>query len=285
MNSMTFKKLIRRHPVASYFVLTYAVSWTGAFAVVAPKLVLRQPIPVTDGILMFPLMLLGPSVAGIALTRVLDGKAGVGQLFRRIGRLAVPARWYALLLVPPATIFAVLCLLAKYDSPIYAHGTFWLGMTFGILAAFFEEIGWMGFAFPRMARSGSALKEAVILGLLWGCWHIPVVNYLGTDVPHGRYWLPYFLAFVAVMTAMRVLIAWLYVNTKSLALVQLLHMSSTGSLVVLSPPHVSAAQEVLWYAVYAAALWLIVAVIARIFGKTLVRGFEDWRGRQAATPD
>jgi uncharacterized protein len=142
------------------------------------------------------------------------------------------------------------------------------------VAAFFEEIGWSGYAFPRMAKPENALAPAI--GVLWGCWHIPVINYLGTAVPHGNPWFPYFVAFATAMTAMRVLIAWLYSNTRSVVLAQFLHLSSTGSLVVLSPSHVSASQEVFWYAVYAAALWIIVAVVAAIFGKRLTgrRGLE-----------
>jgi hypothetical protein len=68
---------------------------------------------------------------------------------------------------------------------------------------------------------------------------------------------------------MRVLIAWIYSQTKSVLLAQLLHPSSTGALVIFSPPRVTAAQESLWYAVYAAALWLGVAVIAATYGKGL----------------
>ena len=65
------------------------------------------------------------------------------------------------------------------------------------------------------------------------------------------------------MTAMRVLIAWLYANTTSLFLCQLMHVFSTGSLVIFSPPSVSGAQEAFWYAAYAVALWLIVLLLAR----------------------
>ena len=82
------------------------------------------------------------------------------------------------------------------------------------------------------------------------------------------------------MTAMRVLIAWAYCNTKSLLLSQLLHASSTGSLVVFSPPHVTAAQESLWYALYAAVLWLVVAVVAVVAAK-YGKGLTLERGEQA----
>ena len=107
--------------------------------------------------------------------------------------------------------------------------------------------------------------------MLWGFWHIPVIDFLGTATPHGSYWLPYFLAFALAITAMRVLIGWIYANTKSVALAQLMHASSTGSLVVLSPSRVTAAQEALWYAIYAAALWLVVGIVATLFGKGLTR--------------
>lgn len=67
------------------------------------------------------------------------------------------------------------------------------------------------------------------------------------------------------MTAMRALIGWMYSNTKSVPLAQLMHASSTGSLVMLSPPRVNARQEVVWYLVYAAALWVTVGLIAGFF--------------------
>src|SRR5207248_2429844 len=119
-------------------------------------------------------------------------------------------------------------------SPVFAPSRFFVGATFGIVAGFFEEIGWMGFAFPKMTKTGNLLGASFGLGVLWGCWHIPVIDFLGTATPHSSFWLPYFLAFTAAMTAMRVLIGWIYANTKSVALAQLMHTSSTGSLVVLS---------------------------------------------------
>jgi hypothetical protein len=68
---------------------------------------------------------------------------------------------------------------------------------------------------------------------------------------------------------MRVLIGWIYANTGSVALAQLMHASSTGSLVVLSPSRVTAAREALWYAVYAVALWVIVSIVTAKCGSGL----------------
>jgi hypothetical protein len=114
---------------------------------------------------------------------------------------------------------------------------------------------------------------------MWAFWHLPVVNFLGTATPHGVFWLPFFFAFGMAMTAMRVLIAWIYVNTNSMLLAQLMHVSSTGSLVVFSAPHVTAPQEVLWYAFYGAALWVAVGIVVKTYGRGLRRaGYRQVAG-------
>jgi membrane protease YdiL (CAAX protease family) len=261
--------IIKRYPVVTYFALTFAISWVAALAVAAPHLGHAQPLPKITGILMFPAMLLGPSLAGIVLARVVDGRSGLRDLLSRMSLARVPARWYAALIIPPILVLGVLLFLKTFVSPAYAPNHFFVGILFGIPAGFLEEIGWMGYAFPKMRSQNDGLTPSILLGLLWALWHMPVIDFLGTATPHGKYWLPFFLAFTLAMTAMRVLIAWLYTNTGSVLLAQLMHVSSTGSLVVLSPPGVTALQEVMWYALYGAVLWLAVATVVRTFGKRL----------------
>jgi uncharacterized protein len=256
------KNFLARHPVSAYFALTFVVSWLGAFAVAAPHLLRGEAIPKFAGLMMFPVMLLGPSAVGILLTWAVDGASGLRDLFSRMRRVRVPARWYAALLIPPVLVLTVLLCMKTFVSPVFAPNRFFIGIAFGFVAGFFEEIGWMGYAFPKMRRTNNVFAPAILLGLLWGTWHIPVVDYLGTSTPHGSYWFPFFLVFTVAMTAIRVLIAWVYSHTNSVLLAQLLHASSTGSLVIFSPPGVTAAQETLWYAIYAAVLWLVVAIVS-----------------------
>jgi CAAX protease family protein len=256
------ESLLQRHRVASYFVLTFAVSWMGALVVAAPYCLRGESIPKMSGLLMFPVMLLGPSLVGILMTSFTHGRDGLRNLFARMRRVRAPARWYAVLLLPPALVLGVLYALKTFRSPLFAPNDFWVGVSFGCIAGFFEEIGWTGYAFPEISARRNGFTSAILLGVLWGLWHLPVVDYLGTATPQGAYWFRFFLAFTAAMTAMRVLISWLSARTNSVALAQLMHATSTGSLVVFSPPSVSAAQETTWYAIYAVTLWLAVTVLA-----------------------
>jgi hypothetical protein len=120
-----------------------------------------------------------------------------------------------------------------------------------------------------MRERFAALGGALWLGVLWGVWHVPVVDSLGAASPHGRHWPEFFAAFVALIAALRVLIAWVYANTGSLRMAQLMHASSTGFLVVLGAPKATPAQEALWYFAYAAVLWAVVIVVVALWGRTL----------------
>jgi membrane protease YdiL (CAAX protease family) len=267
---MNVKAFIQRHPIATYFGMAYMISWVGAFLVVAPKLIQGEAISQIDGLIMFPVLLLGPSVAGITLTGIVDGRRGLRDLFSRMRRWRVGAQWYAAaLFIPPVLIMAVLLSLGTLISPAFTPHLNPLGIVYGLVPGFLEEIGWTGYAFPKMQLKYSALPASLLLGALWGLWHLPVVDFLGAAYPHGVYWLPFFLAFFVLVMAMRVLIAWVYSNTGSVLLAQIMHASSTGFLVVLSPLSVLPAQETLWYAVYAATLWIAVAIVAVRYGKRL----------------
>jgi membrane protease YdiL (CAAX protease family) len=188
-------------------------------------------------------------------------------------------------LVPPLSILAVLGLLHVFISPKFTPQLFLFGIAAGVFAGFCEEFGWTGFAYPRMSSRLGALRGALLLGLLWGLRHFAVVDSLGAASRHGQYFPEFFAAFVAMLVALRVLIAWLYTNTGSIRLAQSLHASSTGFLVVLGAGGVSAGQEALWYACYAAALWVVVGVVVALCGRSLLvrRGTVTANQRETAT--
>jgi len=190
----------------------------------------------------------------------------------RLLRWRLRPSWYAVLLIPPVLVLGVLLILQLCVSKAFAPNLFPVGVVFGIPAGYLEEIGWTGFAFDELRKRRTPFAAAIVLGMFWAAWHLPVIDFLGAAHPHGHYWLAFFIAFGVAMTAVRVLMSWLYLNTDSIAAVQMLHMSSTGALVVFgAPPGIGAAREAIWYGLYAIVLWVVVAAIVRAHGARLYR--------------
>jgi CAAX protease family protein len=263
--------VVRRWPVACFFGIAFALSGTALAVIGLPRLSggSHHGGP-TSALAIFPVMVVGVGLAGVGLTAATGGKPALRELWAR-WRRPVRHRWYLVVLVPPIAILAVLGLLHALVSPQFRPQLFLFGIAAGVLAGFCEEFGWTGFAYPRMSSRLGALRAALLLGLVWGLWHFPVADSLGAASPHGHYFPEFFTAFVAMIAALRVLIAWVYTNTGSLRIAQSLHASSTGFLVVLGAPAVSPGQEALWYASYAAILWLVAAAVVALNGGTLAR--------------
>ena len=269
---MTPLARLRRWPLLCFFVLAYGLSAVALAVIGLPNLhgSPDQKTP-TTALFVFPVIVLGVGLTGVALTAATGGKVAVGELWSR-WRRPVERRWYLVALLPPVAILAVLGLLRAFVSPKFTPQLFLFGIAAGVLAGFCEEFGWTGFAYPRMSARLGALRGALLLGLLWGLWHFPVVDSLGAASPHGSYFPEFFAAFVAMIAGLRVLIAWVYTNTDSLRIAQTLHASSTGFLVVLGAHGISAGQEALWYAGHAAVLWLATLVVVVLSGSALLNG-------------
>ncbi len=277
----TIKAFIERHPVPSYFALVFTISYGAMLPVIGghsglpgtPEQVARlTPLAILA-------LMLGPSVAGILLTGVVGGRAGLHTLRARLLRWRVGARWYAVaLLAAPLLGTATLAALALI-SPAFLPGivttddkaTMLLaGIAVGLGGGFLEELGWTGFAIPRLRQRHGVLATGLIVGLAWAAWHVPITFWTSGDAAGALVpdlFLPPFLFYVAVLPAFRVLMVWLYERTESLSATMLMHGSLIGTtLFIIVPEAPSAASLVTWYLVLAAVLWLIVIGIAAAEG-------------------
>jgi membrane protease YdiL (CAAX protease family) len=261
---------IRDHPLRTFFALAYTFSLIALLAIGLPSVEEAPTRWSVTPLVIVPMMVVGVGLSGFGLTVLVDGRGAAGKLLRSARQPATPRRYYAALLIPPAAILAALLILDGLVSPVFRPNLFPVGIFAGLLAGFCEEFGWSGFAYPRMRTRFGQLPAALLLGILWALWHFPVVDSLGVAHPHGHAWPLFFLSFILILVALRVLIAWVYTATDSLQLAQLMHASSTGFLVVLGASHVTPGQEASWYGLYGAFLALAAgAVVARSHPSTV----------------
>ena len=124
-------------------------------------------------------------------------------------------------------------LLGRLCMRCFAPNTFPVGVAFGLVAGLLEEIGRMRYAFPKMRHTRSALSAALILGLLWSAWHLPVIGNLGTATPHGPYWLRYLLAFNAIPRSFWGRLDSLLISVFLIGLVSIMPLESGVELVLI----------------------------------------------------
>lgn len=262
---MTPKPWLRRYPLIAYFALAYGISWSGIVIVLgATGFDLANLRPLDTGII-FALMLLGPSASGLSMTAHLEGRAGLCRLWLSLVRWHVGIRWYALaLMTMPVVLLAVLWPLGILLDPAFEPRFQWPLFAIGLVAGSFEEIGWTGFATPRLLARQRLFVAGLSLGLGWALWHV-LVDFRQNFTMMGIAWLLEFAVFyLGALTAYRLLMTWIFANTRSLLLAVLMHASYTGWLLVLYPA-TSFQQGLVWQTAFAAALWLVVAVVMTRF--------------------
>jgi membrane protease YdiL (CAAX protease family) len=264
----------RRRPVLTYFALTFALSWGVGLLRTGGLGPLFGPDWRSD--LRFTLALLaGPvaaAIAGLALTGLVAGRAGYRELRTRLLRWQVGARWYALalLLAPLTTLTAAVLLARAFGSPAFLPeifaaqdpaGLLLPGVVAGLWVGFFEELGWTGFAVPRLRRRYGVLTTGLLVGVVWGAWHFPLFRESGSFT--GALPLALLLAkLCSWLPAYRVLMVWAYDRTGSLLLAVLMHASLTATTMSLASGGLSVAQSVSSVLVWAGVLWAAVAAVA-----------------------
>lgn len=249
-------------PLIAFFALAYVITWGLLLSFLASKGFQFAALSLSDALVMVLCMLAGPSLSGLLLTWRLDGRRGLVELTQRARRWRVPPSWLAIALgTNPVVLLTILLTLTVLVSPVFAPGFQPIGLLIGLIAGGIEEVGWTGFATPRLLSSWSPLRAGIALGLTWATWHA-LADYAGNIDALGAGWLPYFLVYwVVTLTAYRVLMTFVYAHTRSLLVAMLMHASYTGWQLTLSPG-TSGAQSLIWQALLALAFVAIAAAVA-----------------------
>lgn len=247
-----------------FFLLVFVISWGAIFLPAGPS---GFPISENQAMIMGMAILLGPTMASIILI-ALSGRSGFHTLFSRLFKWRVHGRWYsfALLIAPLST--AVILVLFSLFSPEFQPNilissdktSLIISAIFaGLIVGIFEELGWTGFAVPKLLKTHSVLGTGLVIGIIWGAWHFPLfweVNSFTASLPFVLLvarlfsWLPPY----------RTLMVWIYKNTESLFVIILMHASLVTTLMVLDPV-VKGANLIIYILARAALLWAIAAII------------------------
>jgi membrane protease YdiL (CAAX protease family) len=172
----------------------------------------------------------GPALSALVVAGVSEGPDGLRGLLSRLFIWRVGLRWYlvSLLLVPVVglTIAIVYVLLnglaAELPEAEYWHSTLWqqilvwvAGIWLGLVIAPGEELGWRGYALPRLQARVHPLAASVLLGLLWGMWHFDGL----ISNTASEYGLVEVLGFLAGTISASVIYTWLFNNTRGSVLI------------------------------------------------------------------
>jgi membrane protease YdiL (CAAX protease family) len=284
------KALVIRYPVTTYFSLTFAISWGGLLAVGGPG-GLSGTVWQSDPRLPFLVaaMLAGPSVAGVLLTVIVSGREGMGELLARLWRWRVGARWYVIALLTAPIVFTGIHLALSLVWPAFLPAVFSTSdrtslllpaLMGGLAAGFFEELGWTGFAVPRLRRRSGLFVTGVLVGVPWGAWHLLTNNIWIGSAFSGAVPISLFLVLnglslaVGQLPAYRVLMVWVYERTGSLLVAMLMHASLSACLIVFSPP-VTGVVFLTYAFVVGAVWWIVVAVVVVAVCQAGAREFTE----------
>lgn len=195
---------IKAHDLLTFFVLTFLLTF-GAWV-----------ISIITGVgTVFDFGLWGPALSAILTTAVTRGKPGLKELFRRVLLWRVPARWYLAIFFgwPAISILAALLHAQITNQPLIIHWSRWSGFLAYLLSALVlgfwacEEIGWRGFALPRLLDRWNALFSSIVLGTVWWFWHLPY--FLGTTGIS-----PDFYPYLVFTVSLSILMTWVFNHTQ-----------------------------------------------------------------------
>jgi len=262
--------------VLAYFALTFAISWGGVIILGSPS---GMPAPSEEATKLWPIVYLpyfiGPILSSLLLTGLINGKEGYRELRARLTKWRVDARWYAAaLLTAPPLILAILSVLSLTSSEYLPAivttsdkvGLVITGIMIGLVfGGFMEEMGWTGFAVPRLRKQYGVFATGLIVGVLWGVWHF-LPTYWACGDSNGVLSLdlliPPLTFYAFVLPTYRVLMVWVYDRARSLLVAILMHAALTANTITIMAPSEEVRPLVTYYIAFTAAMWVIIGAVA-----------------------
>lgn len=244
--------MIKKYALVSFFALAYLFTWSNWLPqALNSRGVTSIQVP---GFLTL-LAGYGPALAAIIVASLAHGRQGLRELFGRLFRWRVGIQWYLIALFLPVLITLLVITLNNLTggaTPDFSAAGFPFGpaetplwQKILILLLVFtlgfdglgEELGWRGFALPKLLERYSPLVSSLILGALWAVWHFPYALSEGSFLSV----VPLHWFFINLL-AVSIIYTWIFINTNgSLLLALLFHAAGnvTSNLLPILPPAAS----------------------------------------------
>lgn len=273
------KSAIRRHPTAAYILLAFSWTWLIAFTMLltglADDVTNPSPLFILGGILSN----VSPSLAALLVTRINGGREAVKKLTGGF-RVKSQRGWtlITLLIVPATTVLTTLLssfVFREYRfalvAPMIAMGLVW-----PLFSGFGEEFGWRGYLLPRLIKRFGLKKAAVLLGILWEVWHLPM-HYMAYKA-YGAYMIPAFLTVGFLnLTLNAVIMAIIFAANKgSIKLMVLYHYTITASSIILGALFATEASPMftVYETIVSCTLFAITAIVLYLKNKHRINLYE-----------
>lgn len=271
------QEAIQRHPLGAFFGIAFAITWVYevvVFGLLGAETIMWS-IPAT----------FGPAIAAVVVTHAVEGRRGLRGFAGRLVLWRVNVRWYlvALVLMPAVAVAGYVFMpdaKQNVDGGALAIVGTYLSMLviLMVLGGGQEEPGWRGFALPRMQERWHPLTASVLLGVIWGVWHLPLFVFLkdyDNADPGFLNIAAMFVVFTACYTVgLSVILAWLVNNARGSILLAMLAHGSVNAATNFAP------ETALPLMVSFMAMGVLALIVALV-----TRGQLGYIGREASDPN
>lgn len=206
------RHVMRQHPLLFFFIMSYAFSWI----IEIPYVLSARGLLQGDFTIVFAIHTFGPAMAAIIMTSVIEGREGLTRLRQRIRQRSGGWQWYLFILlgIPTLILLGIIIqpgALASFQGlttgllvtyPVYYFAILFAGGPLG------EEVGWRGFALPRMQPRYGPLWGTLLLGVLWTFWHLE--DFL---TPLRGDFLTNFPIFLLFIMSLAIIFTWVFNHT------------------------------------------------------------------------
>jgi membrane protease YdiL (CAAX protease family) len=221
-----------------FVVLAFAITWS--FAVPAALLTPPGAEPALFDIAQ--LGALGPAIAAVVMVYREQGRAGLREFLDRVVKWRIGVVWYLAILFVPLFWHGILPTIGLHGllrgslptfsgpargAPAWSDA-WWFVFYVLLIGGGQEELGWRGYALPKLQKTHNAVVSSLILGVIWSFWHLPMIFIPGSSL----YGAP-FPIYLLLITASTFVYTWLYNNTGSILACALYHTWSNLAAVYL----------------------------------------------------